>query len=102
MTMLAAILIAIKEHWPKIVIAVLVAFVVAAVATCERENIRTEERLVETGKRDGQQQVTIEQQERTIRDVEAYKEATERPDAGELGRVRASNDRCTRNPAACE
>ncbi len=60
--MIAAILIAIKEHWPKIVIAVLVAFVVAAVAKCEREEQRQNNTLVTTG----EQKEVIRQQSEVL------------------------------------
>ena len=91
-----------RDHWPKIVAAILVPIILGAIglwiAKQERETIREENVLVETGRKE----VKLEQTERTIRDVEAYRKAAERPDAGELGRVRAESDRCTRNPAACE
>lgn len=89
---------AIAEHWPKILIAVLCAFVVAAVAKCEREEVRQNDTLVTTG----EQKATIKTQDGVLRNVEKAQAADANPSLDADRVVRGKYDRCTVTPAACQ
>lgn len=86
------------DHIVKIVIAVLVAFVIAAVAKCEREEQRQNNTLVTTG----EQKATITQQEGIIRNVEKANDAERNISLDADQRLRDRYDRCTSDPASCE
>lgn len=97
MTILTTLIDVLKDHWVKIIIAVLVALAVAAVAKCEREEIRQDETLVKTG----EQKATIERQEGTLRNVEKANRAEREPTLDERQRVSDKYDRCAA-PGSCE
>lgn len=87
---IAAIASAVKEHWPKIVIAVLVAVAVAFVAKCEREKVRHEETLVDKGRKTEQ----VNSMGRVLTDVQNAQTAVNSPSSGDTARMRDRYDRC--------
>lgn len=90
-----------KEHWPKVLAAILVPVILGAIALHfakkERDERRAEERLVESGR----QEVITNQQDRTLRNVEKAQDAERNPTLDDRERVRSKYDRCA-DPAACE
>lgn len=92
----------VADHLPKLIAgalaAVLVAGVVAWIAAREREEIRVENTLVESGRKE----VTIEQQERTLENVKKANDAERAPTLDDRERVRQKYDRCASDPAACQ
>lgn len=98
----AALLALFRDHWPKVIAAILVPVILGSIAMViakrERGEVRLEEQQVERGR----QEAIIETDRKVIQNVEAYRNAVEHHDAGELARVRNSADRCTRDPSVCE
>lgn len=99
--MVSALLFSLREHWPKVLAAILVPVILGAiglyVAKQEREETRRERALVEQG----ETKAIVRQQERVLHEVETYQNATQHRDVGELERVRVENDRCARAGADC-
>jgi hypothetical protein len=89
---------AIRDHWPKIVAAVLVAVALAWLAKCERAEKAADEAKVESGRRE----VRIESHERTLDNVRKAEDAVNRPAPGARQRVYDEQDRCARPGADCD
>lgn len=91
-----------KEHWHKVLAAIMVPVIIAAITIYankrEAKEVRQEEKLVESGRKD----MAMETQQEVLKNVEKAAEAERNPDPDALVRVRAQNDRCTRDPASCQ
>lgn len=90
-----------KEHWPKVLAAILVPVIIGAFAIwmADRENDETqaEERLVESGR----QEVTIKQQTGVLNNVGKAQRADSSPTLDERERERLRYDRCAAPSADC-
>jgi hypothetical protein len=91
-----------KNRWPQILALLLVPIIIGAFAIWmekrEAREAQQEQRQVDRGR----QEVIIEQQERTLRNVEEANRADRNPTLDERKRVSDRWDRCAADPAACE